>query len=478
MNNQLSASIVSLIVCLVLVSPVHAQRSCAMKSNEQGGFDSGIPASTLWSTGFTLSAWVMPEYVYAYRGPIFGLSSAQFWFGAGPFRARKRNAEDCDYHPVLRVRLGSESIDYVAPDFDRDQWSHVALTWTPDTRSALVRLFVDGVEVLPYRSAIVPPSPPWDACSSLVDATDPATEFTSPEASTAPSGTLFVGGAGNRYFYGLVDDATIQNRALDPEEVQALAAGGAPASSTVVWRDTFDLDVCAGQIGGGRAVRVPVDRKPSDAALFDDPLLVAPTDGTYHLPFLPGEVWKVTQGYDSTGSHNDFAAFSYDFASGDPYLPTGLRVVRAAAQGTMMHVYETENPPDGSLESNHVLIETIAAGEATSHRHLEHDSVSEIFFDNDPPLFLPQDGNFTVPVDDEEPLARIAVNDRSHLHFGLRPVWDAGYTVPMAFSNYQVMVYCFTYIPVKGTIPSGLCTDWMNVSRGIPEDDTFIRREL
>jgi Concanavalin A-like lectin/glucanases superfamily len=477
MNNQLSASIVSVIMCLVLVSPVHAERSCAMKSNEQGGLDTGIPASTLWPDGFTLSAWVMPEYVYADRGPIFGLTSANFWFGAGPFRARQRNAEDCaPYVPVMRVRLGSESIDYLAPDFERDRWNHVALTWTPTPHGALVQLFVDGTEILPYVGFDASLPPPME-CLGMVDLSDPAKEFTSPEATTAPNGTLFVGGAGNRYFYGLVDDATIQNRPLSPEEIADLASGGAADGRSVIWSDTFDAEVCNGQIGGGRAVRVPVDQTPADAALFDDPALVAPTIGTYHLPFAPGEIWKVIQGFDSIGSHNDASAFCWDFILSTGQPSTALQVVRAAAPGTMVHVVEDENPPDGTLESNHVYIQT-APGEMTSHRHLEHDSVTKVFFGNDPPLFLPQEGNFTVPVGGEDLLAQVADNDRPHLHFGLKPGWNSKYTVPMAFSDYQLLVYCFTTVPVKGSIPiPSVCTEWMNVDRGIPEDDTFIRRE-
>jgi Concanavalin A-like lectin/glucanases superfamily len=479
MNNRLSASLVSFVLFLILASGSYAfPRSCAMKSNEQGGFDSGVPASTLWSSGFTLSAWVMPEYVYADRGPIFGLSSGSFWVGAGPFRARKRNAKHCSpYIPVLRVQLGSESVDYLAPSFERDEWSHVALTWTPHPGGAEVRLFVNAVELLPYRSVSLippppsPPPPPGSVCPLLRDATDPAKDFTSPEASTAPTGTLFVGTAGDRYFYGLIDDATIQNEALSSRGIAALAAGGAPESRTVVWRDTFNATTCEGQIGGGLAVRVPVDRDSTDAALFDDPDLVAPTAVTYQLPFAPGEIWVVVQGFDSTVSHNDFAAFSYDFAltSGQ----TALTVVYTSAPGTMVHVDESENPRDGTLESNHVVIQT-AAKEATYHRHLEHGSVSEIFFDSAPPHSLPHNGLYTVPVAAAGiPLARVADNNGPHLHFGIRAGWGSDYTVPLAFTNYELMVSCGTGDPVKGTIPPSPC--WMAVEHGIPKHGTFVR---
>lgn len=480
MNNKLSASIATLALLLTMfltVAPnaVASPKTCAMKNNEQGGLDTGVKASDFWSTGFTLSAWVMPEFVYADRGPIFGLKSGEFWVGAGPFAARDRNAFDCTpYRAVLRVRLGSESIDYVAPSFRRDQWSHVALTFAPTRNGALVRLFVNGLEVLPYKLAFDPPVPPFDACSTLADGTDPAKEFTSPEASTAPKGTLFLGSGGSRYFYGLIDDATIFSWDIGAANVASLAAGSFSGSRTTVWQEGFSAESCSGKIGQGRAVRVPVVGNASDAALFDDPALVTPTEATYHLPFAPGEVWKVIQGVDSTGSHNGKAAFSFDFALSSGQASTGLHVVRAAAPGIMVNVDESENPPDGTLESNYVAIQT-APAEVTYHRHLEHDSVTEIFFQGIPPLFLPQDANFTVPVGGEELLARVAVNDRSHLHFGIRAGRGSAYTVPMAFSDYQLMVYCGSTVPVTGSIPLGVGC-WMDVSRGIPEDDTFIRR--
>ncbi len=453
--------------------------NCAMKNNEAGGYDTGLPFSSFWSasSGFTLSAWIMPEFIYADEQPVFGAAGSAFWVGGGDFNARARNTIGCDdEQPVLRVHAGGQTIEYLAPTLARGTWHHLAMTWGPHrTGAATVRLYLDGVELSPQHDESTAPDPEDRTCANTSDVVDPALVLTSGTA--APPGTLQIGVGDGRYFYGLIDSALVQNAMLTPAEVATLADGGSPTSRSVVWSTEFTPAAasCTGSIGSGSAQRVGIGiRDATDAKLLTQPSLIAPSGTTYHLPWATGEIWRVIQGVDSRGSHNGGAAFSYDFGK---IGGSGGAIVRAASAGELVHVYETHNPPSSKLDENKIWIET-PSGEITTHLHLQIGSVTEVFFDDDPPLFLPQDWNFTVPVGDEDEVARVGYGNAAHLHFSVRPPGSTGPTMPVAFSSYQVAVDCATGAPLTADTPniaSHGC--WRNVSRGIPTSGTYLRRQ-
>lgn len=452
--------------------------NCAMKNNEDGGYDSALQFSSFWTDpdGFTMSAWIMPEYVFADEQPVFGAYGSDFWVGPGDFRARKRNTLDCNYIPVLRVHKGFETVEYLAPTFLRGTWRHLAMTWDPNANGTVtLRLYLDGVELFPHVNQTSAAPGVDQTCANTTDGTTAAEVLTSGDGLGAPAGTLRIGQGNGRYFYGLLDVVTVHNLALTKPEVQALAAGGSPAAGTTVWSNSFLTRVgCGGAIGAGTAVNVSIGTRDSgDAAIFADPELIAPTGTQFHLPWAPGEIWRVIQNVDTGGSHNGYAAFCWDFGK---VGGSGDAIVRAAAPGTLMNVIEDLDPPNDELDENKIAIET-ATGEVTSHLHLEPGSVSEIFYDNDPPMFMPQDGQFTAQVFSEDEVARVGVSTGSHLHFGIRPFYGAGYTSPMAFSNYKVAIDCATGAEITATTPniaSHGC--WKSVARGMPKDGVYLKR--
>jgi len=80
-----------------------------------------------------------------------------------------------------------------------------------------------------------------------------------------------------------------------------------------------------------------------------------------HLPFPPGEAWKVIQGYDRKfGSHRGYAAFCFDFKVAghkqDAPYPEGSRSAPMYASATGRVVEAIEHSNDSTL-SNQILIE-------------------------------------------------------------------------------------------------------------------------
>jgi hypothetical protein len=454
------------------------EQNCGMKSNEAGGYDSGVLLDSFWSgsSGFTLSTTVMPEFVYADDQPIFGNHNGAFWVGAGDFRARARNVLDCDgdYVPVLTLHKGSTEVHYLAPTWQRGTWHHLAMTWSPGRVSgtALVQLYLDGVGLRPYEKVSTARPGEAETCANVSDGVGGTVVVTS----GSPVGTLRIGQGGDRFFYGLLDTVTVHNDALTAPEVAALAGGGGPASGTVVWSTGFGtmLGSCSGTLGTGTARKVTIGvPTPSDANLFTLPSLVAPTATTYHLPWGHGQIWRVIQGVDSPGSHNGYAAFSWDFGK---VGGSGGAIVRAAADGQLVHVIEDIDKPDDVLDENKLWIET-PSGEVTTHLHLEPFSVSEMFFGNNPPASLPEDGANPVAAASEHLIARVGYSTKEHLHFSVRRAYAFSFTMPIAFSNYEVAIDCATNDEITAATP-GIASHscWKAVTRGVPRGGTYLRR--
>ncbi len=443
---------------------------CAMKSNEAGGVDTGLAFSSFWTStsSFTLATWVMPEWNRGDVQPALGDDGGAFALGLGSWRTRRRNGNEagCGDTPVLRVRLGSRSLHYLAPGSLANAWHHLALRVVRQgDGSALVTLFFDGAELQPFSNG------GGSDCATATDVLGSSPVTVTASDMATPAGTLQLGEGAGRFFYGLIDHTRVDKVALTLAQITTLAASGS-LPGRPLWQTTFDHVVCAGALGGGTARRVLIDgRDGGDAARFRDPTLVAPTETAMHLPFEAQQVWRVTQGFGGRASHNGSAAFCWDMARGGE---TALSVVHASMAGELVHVEEDDNPAESELESNRIWLEA-PNGETVTYLHLEHDSVTEQVFGGVPPLFKPDQHNFTVPVADDSPLARVAANDRAHLHFCLRPRWDLGYTTPSAFVDYQVAVRCDADVEITSdTLPRDHC--WKNVARGIPAQGTWIRR--
>src|SRR5262249_17854677 len=131
-------------------------------------------------------------------------------------------------------------------------------------------------------------------------------------------------------------------RALEDDELRAAAAPGVHPSGNergLVACFTFEDDATATRSIRlhGAAARVPVSGgrdDANDAARIPLPKLEAPM----LLPFEVGEAGRVLQGNDENGgSHNGYAAFSWDFVlAGRAAAQTRGRNVRATGPGEVV----------------------------------------------------------------------------------------------------------------------------------------------
>jgi hypothetical protein len=93
---------------------------------------------------------------------------------------------------------------------------------------------------------------------------------------------------------------------------------------------------------------------------------------SYRLPFVGGQRFRITQGWNSTFSHNGKAAFAYDFG-----MPEGTPVVASAA-GRVAYTHDGETVCGGADLINHANYVVIyhADGTATQYGHLSRVDVA------------------------------------------------------------------------------------------------------
>jgi hypothetical protein len=93
---------------------------------------------------------------------------------------------------------------------------------------------------------------------------------------------------------------------------------------------------------------------------------------SYRLPFVGGQRFRVTQGWNTTFSHNGKAAFAYDFG-----MPEGTPIVASAA-GQVAYTHDGETVCGGPKLINYANYVVIyhADGSATQYGHLSRVDVA------------------------------------------------------------------------------------------------------
>nr|WP_276603268.1 LamG-like jellyroll fold domain-containing protein [Nannocystis pusilla] len=377
----------------------------------------------------------------------------------------------------MNVDLGGKKVNYIAPGYVKRQWNHIALVRTAADVSGkfTFKLYLNGVLLSPVGGVEISFSP-----------TDPMSP------SQVPQGELRLGrrtsglnleSSKSWQFYGLIDEVAVFDSALSQANIsQIMQCGFGGDESAMVAGMTFDTYGL--QTPPGPKIVTPVtpvapvsnfvqrltvasgvkSANAGDADLFEGPH-VAPTQGSYQLPFPAGEVWQVQQAPDSAGgSHNGFAAFSWDFKR---VVAPMQGTVSAAASGQIYYVKEGVVLPADVTEANAVRI-NVAPNESVLYLHLEPFSFTDIFMDGNP-FFAPQTGPvYYLPVTQGDDLAKSGMN-AAHLHFdgndGALGVNSGGVTMPIGFSDYEVLDFVG---------PNQ--QQWHTVLRGMPKAGEIIRR--
>ncbi|MBX3158989.1 MAG: LamG domain-containing protein [Deltaproteobacteria bacterium] len=400
-----------------------------------GFADTDVRFSDFWTSPFTMTAWINPEFAYGYYGPVFASTGdASFWLGMGDYRTGSGGLHQFG-SPVISLQIGGRLMAYEAHTLLRGNWNHLALRRThasPKTGLVTYEVYVNGQKLVPVPQ-IVKKNGFVVSVANGEDLSENPRELVSPPAS------LRLGRAPDRdfEFYGLIDDVRIYDEALDPEDIGMAALSVENSLPTPLRQYTFDVpetDPAAGYAVFFDAVRVSIAGTGADAAIFADPKFVSPTRAAYRLPFPRGEFWTVLQEFDDPSvSHNGYAAWCWDFARA--FEKTLGALVTAPADGNIYNVFETHHPDDGEISENVVKI-VHAGGESTELLHLEDDSWTRIFLHGNPRPLPDQDDPATwFGVQQLEPIAT-AGDHSNDFHIAMRPSAESLHTAPMAFVDY------------------------------------------
>ncbi|MCW5807570.1 MAG: LamG domain-containing protein [Deltaproteobacteria bacterium] len=439
---QLIIPFVALVACADQLGTTETEQAImqnqALRIAGVGFADTDAMFSDFWTSPFTMTAWINPEFAYGYYGPVFASTGdASFWLGMGNYRDGNGGVNQFG-SPVISLKIAGQLMAYEAHTLLRGNWNHLALRRTPASpKTGLVtyEVYVNGQKLVPIpkvtkKNGLV-------VAVTQADLTEPA------RALVPPPALLRLGRAPDRdyEFYGLVDDVRIYNEALDPEDIGMAALSLESSLPTPLRQYTFDepgtdpaSTYAAGYAVYFDAVRVSVAGTGADAAIFADPKFVSPTRTAYRLPFPRGDFWTVLQEFDDPFvSHNGYAAWSWDFARA--FGKTLGAYVTAPADGDIASVYETHHPADGETSGNKVTI-VHAGGEITTALHLEPDSWTRIFLHGTPQPRPDQDDPATwYGVQQLEPIAT-AGDHSNDFHIAMRPSIDSDHTAPMAFVDY------------------------------------------
>jgi hypothetical protein len=278
-------------------------------------------------------------------------------------------------------------------------------------------------------------------------------------------------------FYGLIDDVAVFKGALSENKIKAiygvpnltgnepgliagltfddLSPSGGPLPPQLKHAVSFN-SVTSNKVSHVPAYKVGVSEMRNDS--FDAQMLPPPIQQTaLQLPFAQNQTWQVIQGFDDpNGSHNDYAAFSYDLARVDQ--PAQGQIFIAAAGGTVTEILQTDrcrpNPSDTTPPNN--IMVGMATNEIAGYLHLQSKSS------------IVSVGN---TVSTGANLAQVGDSGATcgafHLHFGVSdlPQSQQGQlvTFPVAFSNYQAS-------DDEGRT-------WYNVDVGVPQKGQWIKRQ-
>ncbi len=441
-----------------------------------GGYvDTQADFGVFFDSDHTLMTWFMPQYLYAYRGPIFANSGdGTYVFGMEDYRMGDGGLKD-EGNPVMMLQVGDQQKLFLVPNLIRNEWHHLAVVRADN----VIRVYMDGVYLQPVK-----------ILDKKINLVLPDIDLVVSGLAT-PQGTLRFGRkeAGqdtSTQLYGLIDDAAIFTKALSQLELDSIRNNkrltGNENGLLLGW--SFDQPkkgepplspfINATAHLNSRATRVTVspDRFDiADGVVYYAPSLLGTVAEAVQLPFKDGEVWKVNQGFDNPGvSHNGFAAFSYDLgmahSEGDKIYPNGsiYAPIYSATNGYLSNYVKDDVPLFGEQEENVVFI-MIATNQFLSYRHNAPYSINSDF---DTGNCTPGQGcnfpsAFGPAVHQGDFLAKVGVN-ANHLHFGGSndPIKSTRVTFPVAFDNYEVS-------DDEGNT-------WKHIDRGYPTKGQWIKR--
>lgn len=440
--------------------------------------DTDLQFAEFFASSHTVMVRFMPQYPKAYRGPLLTVSPTgtyplvSYQLSLGDFFNDGQTKQE-----KLVLEVGGETKTYLPPSgLPAGVWQHVAVVRSP-------RLVYDGGLLkmhwlfsvyLNGQKLCVWPS--FYTCLELEFTASPAT----------PAGNLRVGRtdssrAGSDQFYGLVDDVAVFNKALTASEIGAIYStprltGQEPG---LLAGYTFDTTTPSGgqlpaKLSRPTQFKAGVDwvfvsenrENNQDREHLPSPLFLA--QPALHLPFKPGQAWKVTQGYASGGSHSGASAFSLDLVLGlpqqagqqtsDKVLPSASyyayasdpscgEPVHASAAGQIVQARDdggapedTSDPQGDSINNDYdgwdlvrVDHDPSLPDDVSSYMHLLHGSVTAQFG-----KVLAAAPNFTVsppvPVSDGQQIGAVGTRNGCHLHTGLR---NASVTRPAGYWSYE-----------------------------------------
>ncbi len=449
----------------------------------QGYVDTQLDFSQFFHADHTIMAWFMPQYPYAYEGPIFAENGdGTYVIGQGDYRDGDGGYKDAG-NPVFLIQIGDKKAQYLVPEFNESSlkvhpWVHIAVV----RHNNIFDLYINGAQRWPVKnidketntftwgsridaSSISPPSLPsgtlrFGRRTSL----PPIIPRGTPEAVIAPRRDWQA--------FGLLDDVAVFNEALTYLEIPAIKnqkrLSGSEAGLLAGWcfdKPALDEKPLPPKLNSWwdpspRAYRVPVsaDRNSdSDDWHFGNPFIIGETQVALKLPIPVNEEWYVIQGYNARGgSHNGYAAFCYDFKL---YNDTGPNY----PNGTAYAPVQISSPGKVVLYGNGAVILKQAAGEYTTYMHLAANSLSTAISGG---TYDADIGYYIIP-ENQAPYfqqsSQIAEVDPTayHLHWAGKGGLLTQ-TIPMAFSNYDVW--------------DTQSQSWVHVLRGHPKAGQRIRR--
>jgi Concanavalin A-like lectin/glucanases superfamily/Peptidase family M23 len=313
----------------------------ALSLTWNGQADTDVAFSEFFAGNHTVAVRFMLQFVNVYAGPMVAVRGSGVYFIG--------NGDSSGGNNKISIRIGSGSLDVPIAASFKDTWHHVAVIRSGTT------------------------------CTVYVDGASKGTLTIS--TSNNPSGTIRLGRSEeiHQQFYGFLDDVAVFNAALSASQVAALVAAPTLTGTEANLHAGF---VFGDGPGGGLpatltrpltyvpgAHNVTVSNNRNSAT--DRALLPLSLVSHMRLPFAPGQIANVIQGSaDGSGSHNGYAAFSYDF--GFPDSDINGYVFKVSSPGSVAHVWEG-GPNTNQGPSNFVTIEQ-GGGEFCDYLHLQQDS--------------------------------------------------------------------------------------------------------
>jgi Concanavalin A-like lectin/glucanases superfamily len=425
-----------------------------------GSVDTDLAYADFFNKSFTITARFMPQYPRAYPGPFVSATDAKgsFELGLADYRSHIPGVK-------LALKLDGNEYYFYSAALTARKWQHVALVRTftsvlSPTYGSSLALYINGQRAC--ATAVL-------QCvdSIWIPGSGPA----------APGGTLRIGRTDPSrnavtQFYGFVDDVAVFSKALSGATIESLAArprlDGDEASLLRAW--TFDdatpsgatlpatLNHSAPLNQGAATAVVSQTRSDADADALPKPNWFE--TGLLRLPFKAGQAWRIAQGYATDGSHNGYAAFSYDFTlagqqtpdkpvntHAHPGDPSCGEPIYAARSGTMVYAHDTGGggPDDDDYDGPNFLVVSASSTAHVTYMHTTTGSISAAFNNIELPPW-----NNPIDIDGGRQLATVGTRNRCHLHLSisnstgnlnLNPLGPApnlpDVTYPAGFWDYQ-----------------------------------------